>query len=161
MCRSRPLRRWASNKRAGYYEEAGVLRDMFQNHMFQLLALTAMEPPTAFAAEPLRDEKAKVFRSITPFPLEALDRSVVVGQYGKGESDHKPVPGYREEPGVSETSTAPTFAAMKVLIDNWRWNGVPFYLRSGKRLSRRKTEISRPLQACPSFNVSRYAELPY
>ena len=136
-------------QRAGYYEEAGVLRDMFQNHMFQLLALTAMEPPTAFAAEPLRDEKAKVFRSITPFPLEALDRSVVVGQYGKGEIDHKPVPGYREEPGVSEMSTTPTFAAMKVLIDNWRWNGVPFYLRSGKRLSRRKTEISVHFKPVP------------
>ena len=136
-------------QRAGYYEEAGVLRDVFQNHMFQLLALTAMEPPVDFAAEPVRDEKAKVFRSIRPFPLDLLDRTVVVGQYGKGEIDQKSVPGYREEPGVSENSTTPTFAAMKVLIDNWRWNGVPFYLRSGKRLSRRKTEISVHFKPVP------------
>jgi glucose-6-phosphate 1-dehydrogenase len=136
-------------QRAGYYEEAGVLRDMFQNHMFQLLALTAMEPPVDFAAEPVRDEKAKVFRSIRPFPLDLLDRAVVVGQYGKGEIDQKSVPGYREEPEVSGQSTTPTFAAMKVLIDNWRWNGVPFYLRSGKRLSRRKTEISVHFKPVP------------
>ena len=129
-------------QRAGYYEEAGVLRDMFQNHMFQLLALTGMEPPVSFGAEPIRDQKIKVFRSIRPFPLDELKKYVVVGQYGKGEINKKSVPGYREEKGVSEKSIAPTFAAMKVLIENWRWNGVAFYLRSGKRLSSRKTEIS-------------------
>jgi len=140
--------------RAGYYEEAGVLRDMFQNHMFQLLALTAMEPPVTFGAEPIRDEKVKVFRSIRPFHLDELKKYVVVGQYGKGEINKKAVPGYREEKGVSEKSITPTFAAMKVLIDNWRWNGVVFYLRSGKRLSSRKTEISIHFKAVPHFMFS-------
>jgi glucose-6-phosphate 1-dehydrogenase len=122
---------------------------MFQNHMFQLLALTAMEPPVAFGAEPVRDEKHKVFCSIRPFPLDALNDCVVVGQYGRGEINGKPVTGYREEAGVSATSTTPTFAAMKVFIDNWRWNGIPFYLRSGKRLSKRKTEISVHFKPVP------------
>ena len=88
-------------RRAGYYEEAGVLRDMFQNHMFQLLALTAMEPPVTFAAEPVRDEKVKVFNSIKPFPIDRLSDTVAIGQYGRGEIDQNPVPGYREEKGVS------------------------------------------------------------
>ncbi len=141
-------------QRAGYYEEAGVLRDMFQNHIFQLLALSAMEPPVAFGAEPVRDEKVKVFHSIRPFPLKELDDTVVIGQYGRGEVDQKPVSGYREETGVSKTSTTPTFAAMKVMIDNWRWNGVPFYLRSGKRLSKRKTEISVHFKPVPHLMFS-------
>ncbi len=135
--------------RAGYYEEAGVIRDMFQNHMFQLLALTAMEPPVTFGAEPVRDEKVKVFKSIQPFPLDRLSDFVVIGQYGRGEINQNPVSGYREEKGVSEKSITPTFAAMKVLIDNWRWNGVPFYLRSGKRLSSRRTEISIHFKPVP------------
>ena len=141
-------------QRAGYYEEAGVLRDMFQNHMFQLLSLTAMEPPVAFAAEPVRDEKVKVFHSIRPYPLDKLNDYVAIGQYGIGEIDKKPVLGYREEPGISEESTTPTFAAMKVLIDNWRWDGVPFYLRSGKRLARRKTEISVYFKPVPHLMFS-------
>jgi glucose-6-phosphate 1-dehydrogenase len=141
-------------QRAGYYEEAGVVRDMFQNHMFQLLALTAMEPPVAFGAEPVRDEKIKVFNSIKPFPLDRLNECVVIGQYGRGGMDEKPVPGYREEAGVSKTSITPTFAAMKVLIDNWRWNGVPFYLRSGKRLSKQKTEISIHFKPVPHLMFS-------
>jgi len=141
-------------QRAGYYEEAGVIRDMFQNHMFQLLALTAMEPPVSFGAEPVRDEKVKVFNSIQPFPLDRLSDYVAIGQYGKGRIDQNPVPGYREEKGVSEKSVTPTFAAMKVLIDNWRWNGVPFYLRSGKRLSNRRTEISIHFKPVPHLMFS-------
>ena len=141
-------------RRAGYYEEAGVLRDMFQNHMFQLLALTAMEPPVTFAAEPVRDEKVKVFNSIKPFPIDRLSDTVAIGQYGRGEIDQNPVPGYREEKGVSKKSVTPTFAAMKVLIDNWRWKGVPFYLRSGKRLLRRRTEISIHFKPVPYLMFS-------
>jgi glucose-6-phosphate 1-dehydrogenase len=141
-------------QRAGYYEDAGVIRDMFQNHMFQLLALTAMEPPVAFGAEPVRDEKAKVFNSIKPFSLDRLSDHVVIGQYGRGRINGNPVPGYREEKRVSEKSVTPTFAAMKVLIDNWRWDGVPFYLRSGKRLSNRKTEISIHFKPVPHLMFS-------
>jgi glucose-6-phosphate 1-dehydrogenase len=135
--------------RAGYYEKAGVLRDMFQNHLFQLLALTAMEAPSIFESERVRDEKAKVLRSIRPFPLDRPDGSVVIGQYGEGKVDGMKVPGYRDEPEVMPDSETPTFAALKVLIDNWRWNGVPFYLRSGKRLSRKKAEISVHFKAVP------------
>lgn len=147
-------------QRAGYYEEAGVLRDMFQNHIFQLLALTAMEPPVAFHAEPIRDEKVKLFRSIRPFPLNDLNHYVAVGQYGPGEIHGKPVSGYREEPGVSKTSITPTYAAMKVLIDNWRWKDVPFYLRSGKRLSKRKTEISIHFKPVPYLMFSHTLNEP-
>jgi glucose-6-phosphate 1-dehydrogenase len=147
-------------QRAGYYEEAGVLRDMFQNHMFQLLALTAMEPPVAFGAEPVRDEKLKVFNSIKPFPLDRLSDYVAIGQYGRGVVDQNPVPGYREEKGVSEKSITSTFAAIKVLIDNWRWNGVPFYLRSGKRLSHRRTEISIHFKPVPHLMFSNTLNEP-
>jgi glucose-6-phosphate 1-dehydrogenase len=128
--------------RAGYYEQSGVLRDMFQNHMFQLLAIIAMEPPAAFEAEMIRDEKVKVFRSIRTFPGDLLQDQVVIGQYDNGMIQGSPVIGYREEEGVSARSMTPTFAAMKVFIDNWRWDGVPFYLRAGKRLTSRKTEIA-------------------
>ncbi|HZV47885.1 MAG TPA: glucose-6-phosphate dehydrogenase [Thermodesulfovibrionales bacterium] len=141
--------------RAGYYEEAGVIRDMFQSHMFQLLAVTAMEPPAAFKADYVRDEKIKVFRSMRPFPTERLNDFIAIGQYGKGTINGKPVAGYREEPGVSPKSITPTFAAMKVFIDNWRWNGVPFYLRSGKRLPVRKTEISIHYKQVPHMMFSK------
>jgi len=147
-------------QRAGYYEEAGVLRDMFQNHMFQLLALTAMEPPVTFGAEAVRDEKVKVFNSIKPFPLDRLSDHVVIGQYGRGEINMNPVPGYREEKGVSGKSITPTYTAMKVLIDNWRWSGVPFYLRSGKRLSSRKTEISIHFKPVPHLMFSQTLNEP-
>lgn len=128
-------------KRAGYYEEAGVLRDMFQNHMMQLLAVTAMEPPSRFEAEPVRDEKSKVFGCLAPLPLDRLHEHLVLGQYGPGTIDGKPVPAYRQEPGVSRDSCTPTFGMMKVFVDNWRWQGVPFYLMSGKRLERKLTNI--------------------
>lgn len=127
--------------RAGYYETAGVLRDMFQNHMMQLLSLIAMEPPSLFEAERVRDEKSKTYRSLRPFPVENLNDYLVLGQYGAGTINGEKVPAYREEPGVKPDSLTPTFARMKVFIDNWRWQGVPFYLTSGKRMCRKLTEI--------------------
>lgn len=141
--------------RAGYYEKAGILRDMFQNHIFQLLALTAMEPPSVFEAERVRDEKVKVFRSIRPFPLNRLQDCLVLGQYEKGPANGNEVVAYRQEKGVSPGSRTPTYAALKVYIDNWRWNGVPFYLRSGKRLSHKKAEISIRYKDVPHLMFSR------
>jgi glucose-6-phosphate 1-dehydrogenase len=128
--------------RAGYYEQAGVLRDMFQNHMMQLLALTAMDPPSAFEAERVRDEKSRVYRTLRPFPTERLWEYLTLGQYTSGFVDGKAVAGYREEPGVDPRSLTPTFASIKVFLDNWRWQGVPFRLISGKRMARKMTEIT-------------------
>ncbi len=127
--------------RAGYYEEAGVLRDMFQNHMMQLLALTAMEPPSLSEADRVRDEKVKVFRSLKPLPDKDQEENLILGQYGSGTIDGKKVLGYRDEPGVNPQSLAPTLAIIRVFIDNWRWRGVPFYMVSGKRLARKLTQI--------------------
>ena len=127
--------------RAGYYEQAGVLRDMFQNHMVQLLALTAMEPPSLFEDDRVRDEKAKVGRSIKPLARETLMDNLLLGQYKEGMMDGNKVPGYREEKGVNPKSITPTFAMMRMFVDNWRWQGVPFYLASGKRLARKETKI--------------------
>jgi glucose-6-phosphate 1-dehydrogenase len=128
--------------RAGYYEEAGVVRDMFQNHLMQLLTLTAMEPPTAFRADAVRDEKVKVLHSVRPFDIAELHASAVRGQYGVGVSGGEPVVGYRQEEGVADDSTTPTYAAIRFMIDNWRWQGVPFFVRSGKRMPVRATEIA-------------------
>jgi len=127
--------------RARYYEEAGVLRDMFQNHMMQLLALTAMEPPSLSEADRVRDEKVKVFRSLKPIPDKDQEESLILGQYGSGRIEGNTVPGYRDESGVNPESLTPTFAIMRGFIDNWRWRGVPFYMVSGKRLARKLTEI--------------------
>ncbi|MFA5073037.1 MAG: glucose-6-phosphate dehydrogenase [Nitrospirota bacterium] len=135
--------------RAGYYEESGVIRDMFQNHMLQLLCLTAMEPPAVFIADRVQDEKAKVLRSLRPIPRDTLAENLVIGQYERGTIEGQEVPGYREEHGISSQSQTPTFGALKVYIDNWRWQGVPFYLRSGKRLASRKTEISVHFKEVP------------
>lgn len=126
--------------RAGYYEEAGVLRDMFQNHMMQLLVLTAMEPPARFESQAVQDEKLKVIRSLRDFNPENGSR-IHLGQYGPGTIGDAAVPGYRAEPGVAADSTTPTFALMELYIDNWRWQDVPFYLVSGKRLPRKQTRI--------------------
>ncbi len=128
--------------RAGYYEEAGVVRDMFQNHLLQLLTLTAMEPPASFDADAVRDEKVKVLSAIRRIPRNRVDEYAVRGQYGPGIIEGKPVPGYREEEGVKPGSPTPTYAAIRFMVDNWRWQGVPFYLRSGKRLARRVSEIA-------------------
>ena len=135
--------------RAGYYERSGVLRDMFQNHMMQLLALTAMEPPSRFEDELVRDEKTKVFRALRPFPVKCLQDYLVLGQYAAGTINGKPVPAYREEPDVDPNSITPTFAMMKVYLDNWRWQGVPFYMTSGKRLNKKSTEIAIQFKTVP------------
>ncbi|MBW6521119.1 MAG: glucose-6-phosphate dehydrogenase [Desulfoarculaceae bacterium] len=125
--------------RAGYYEQSGVIRDMFQNHMLQLLSLIAMEPPSHFEAERVRDEKVKLFRSIRP--LHRDKETVILGQYGPGNIDGRPVSGYRQESGVAADSLIPTFAMLPVQVENWRWQGVPFYLISGKRMARKETRI--------------------
>jgi len=128
--------------RAGYYEEAGVVRDMFQNHLLQLLTLVAMEAPVTFSADAVRDEKVKVLRALQPIHDAGDHADAVRGQYGAGTMDGKPVPGYREEQGVAPASPTPTWAGVRRMVDNWRWQGVPFYLRSGKRMPRRVTEIA-------------------
>jgi glucose-6-phosphate 1-dehydrogenase len=128
--------------RAKYYEEAGVVRDMFQNHLLQLLTLTAMEPPVAFNADAVRDEKVKVLRALRPFTVEEAHDVAVRGQYGPGTLAGKSVSGYREEPDIAKDSGTPTYAAVRFLVDNWRWQGVPFFLRSGKRMPCRATEIA-------------------
>jgi glucose-6-phosphate 1-dehydrogenase len=135
--------------RAGYYEQAGVLRDMFQNHMMQVLALIAMEPPPRFETDWVMDEKTKVFRALRPFPIEDPCENLVLGQYGPGFVNGAPVPGYRQETGVGEDSLTPTFASMRIYIDNWRWQGVPFLLTSGKRLGRKVTEITIEFREVP------------
>jgi glucose-6-phosphate 1-dehydrogenase len=127
--------------RAAYYEPTGVIRDMFQNHMMQLLALTAMEPPSVFEADRVQDEKVKVFRALRPFPVGKVDENLVLGQYGAGTIAGRPVVGYRQEPGVRPDSPTPTYARMRVFLDNWRWQGVPFLLTSGKRLANKLIEI--------------------
>ncbi len=128
--------------RAGYYEKAGVLRDMFQNHMLQLLSLVAMEPPAQFQTETVRTRKAAVFKALRPFALENITDHIVLGQYTEGAMDEHLVPGYRQEPGVDPQSLTPTFASMKVFVDNRRWQGVPFYLTSGKRMREKETKIT-------------------
>lgn len=135
--------------RSGFYDQAGVLRDMFQNHMMMLLALCAMEPPSLFEAERVRDERAKVFRALRPLDPDNLEENLVLGQYGPGVIDGQPVPGYLEEPGVRPNSLMPTYAWLKVYLDNWRWQGVPFYLCSGKRLRTKHTEIAVQFRDVP------------
>jgi glucose-6-phosphate 1-dehydrogenase len=127
--------------RAKYYESSGVVRDMFQNHLLQLVALTAMEPPAAATADAIRDEKVKILRALHPL-VENGKAKGVRAQYAPGMLAGKPLVGYREEPDVSPTSTTPTYAALKVMVDNDRWRGVPFYVRSGKRMAKRHSEIA-------------------
>ena len=127
--------------RAGYYDASGALRDMFQNHMLQMLALVAMEPPVSFAADSVRDEKVKLLRSIRPVSTEQAKQLFVRAQYGPGIVDGKKVSGYHQEQGVPNDSTTETFVAGKLFIDNLRWKGVPFHLQTGKRLGRKLTEI--------------------
>jgi glucose-6-phosphate 1-dehydrogenase len=141
--------------RAGYYDSSGVIRDMFQNHIMQLVALTAMEPPSESDAGLVRDEKAKVFRSVRPFDLADPGACAVLGQYGPGVVGGQPVGGYLDEPGVPAGSSTPTFGAFKLFIDNWRWEGVPFYLRSGKRMTARKAEIAVQFKDVPHMMFTR------
>ena len=135
--------------RGSYYEEAGALRDMVQNHMFQLLALIAMEPPVSFAADAVRDERVKVLSAIRPLSHEDVLRHAVRGQYGEGAIDGERVPAYRAEKSVAPDSAAETFAALELFVDNWRWADVPFYLRTGKRLPKRVTEIAIQFKRAP------------
>jgi len=136
-------------RRGGFYETAGALRDMIQSHVLQLTSLVAVEPPASFDATAVRNEKLKILQSIRPFNLEMVAQSVVRGQYAPGKLGDKSVTGYRAEPGVKPSSRTETFVAMRVLIDNWRWAGVPFYLRTGKRLAKRTTEIMIQFRRAP------------
>jgi glucose-6-phosphate 1-dehydrogenase len=128
--------------RGGYYDRAGALRDMVQNHLLQLVALTALEPPAAFDAESIRDEKVKLLRSIAPLEGEPALAATVRGQYAGGVVDGQALPAYREEPDVAADSATETYVALRLTVDNWRWAGVPFYLRTGKALARRVTEVT-------------------
>jgi glucose-6-phosphate 1-dehydrogenase len=133
--------------RVGFYDDAGALRDMVQNHMLQLLALTAMEPPARFDATSVRDEKVKVLRSLRPIDRQSAPTHSVIGQYGAGAVAGLPVKSYAEELG--RPSSTETFVALKAHVDNWRWRGIPFYMRTGKRLPARQTEIFIQLRAVP------------
>ncbi|MDX2226140.1 MAG: glucose-6-phosphate dehydrogenase [Verrucomicrobiae bacterium] len=135
--------------RGAFYEKAGVLRDVIQNHMFMLLALTAMDPPSSLRADAVRNEKMKVLESIRPMTPEEVIQNTVRGQYDAGVAGGKNYPAYRGEKNVSPTSNTETFAALKLYVDNWRWAGVPFYLRSGKCLAERKTEIVVQFRRAP------------
>jgi len=135
--------------RGGYYESAGALRDMIQNHLFQLLALVAMEPPISFDGDVIRDQKVRVLQAIKPMDDEEIIRRSVRGQYGPGVIGGTPVPAYRDEPSVGRDSPTETFAALKLNVENWRWADVPFYLRAGKRMARRETEIVIQFRRAP------------
>lgn len=136
--------------RGAFFEEAGLLRDIIQNHMMQLLSLVAMEPPINLSAKEIRDEKVKVLQALRPFTEEDFKKSVVRGQYGPGFVGGEKVKGYREEGNVKENSNVETFVAMRLFVDNWRWDGVPFYLRSGKRLPKRASEIAIQFKLPPA-----------
>ena len=136
-------------RRAAFYESAGALRDMIQSHVLQLTSIVGMEAPATFGANSVRNEKIKILQSIRPFTPESIAKTVVRGQYGPGKVGGKDVPGYRQEPGVKPDSTTETFVALKLLVDNWRWRGVPFFLRTGKRLARPATEIAIQFKKAP------------
>jgi glucose-6-phosphate 1-dehydrogenase len=138
--------------RGGFYETAGAMRDIVQNHVLQVLSLFLMEPPTSFHPEAIRDEKLKLLRAIRPFAGEEdIAQRAVRGQYARGGTREQPLPGYREEPGVDPVSTVETFVAMRLDIDNWRWAGVPVYVRTGKRLPQRITEVAIEFQRPPQL----------
>jgi glucose-6-phosphate 1-dehydrogenase len=137
-------------KRGRFYEGAGALRDMIPNHLFQLVAMTAMEAPNSFSADSVRTEKEKVLEAIRVCNPEEVKCHAVRGQYGPGRTDDTPQAGYREEPDVAHDSVVETYAALKLTIDNWRWSGVPFYIRTGKRLAARKTQIAIRFKQTPA-----------
>lgn len=144
--------------RSGYYEESGAIRDMVQNHMLQLLTLVAMEPPIAFDANSVRDEKVKVLHALQPLAGREVQTHTIRAQYGAGWVTGQQVPGYLQEKGVSPLSATETFIAMKMYIDNWRWAGVPFYLRTGKHLPKRVTEIAIQFKQAPLMIFKRTNE---
>jgi glucose-6-phosphate 1-dehydrogenase len=145
--------------RAGYYDTAGALRDLIQNHLLQLLMLTSMEPPVSFAADELRDEKDKVLHAIKPPTVDEVPHMAVRAQYSAGNAGGKDVPGYLEEEGVKEGSVTETFAAVRLKVDNWRWAGVPFYIRTGKALARKTTEIVITLKPVPHLAFQQEGSL--
>jgi glucose-6-phosphate 1-dehydrogenase len=145
--------------RAGYYDKAGALRDLIQNHMLQLLCHVAMEPPVSFTAEEVRNEKVKVLKSIPEPTPEEIPKIAIRGQYTKGHAGGEDVPGYLEEEGVPADSRTETFAALRLEVDNWRWAGVPFYLRTGKRLARKVTEIAVTLKPVPHLAFNQAGSL--
>ena len=141
--------------RGGYYEDAGATRDMMQSHLLQLLTLTAMEPPSAFTGDKVRDEKVKVLESVSFAEPQDIAACAVRGQYSRGMIDGRYVPGYRDEKGVAPTSHTETFIAAKLMVDNWRWAGVPFYLRTGKRMPKRVSEIAIEFRRAPHVFLTR------
>jgi glucose-6-phosphate 1-dehydrogenase len=141
--------------RAAFYEETGALRDMVANHLLQLLTLTAMEPPVAFDADSVREQKVQVLRAIRPMTVEEVQKRTIRGQYGPGTIAGKQVPGYRQEPGVNPNSTTETYVAVEFHVDNWRWAGVPFYVRAGKRLANQVTEIAVHFKRTPQALFAR------
>jgi glucose-6-phosphate 1-dehydrogenase len=145
-------------RRGRYYEEAGALRDMVANHIFQLVALTAMEPPISFAADAVRDEKAKLLRAIAPMAPEEILGRTVRGQYAPGSIGGEAVPGYRGEFQVAPDSSVETFVAVRLMIDNWRWAEVPFYIRTGKRMPKHSTEIAVQFKRAP-FQLFRSTDV--
>ena len=147
-------------KRGGYYDKSGALRDMVQNHLFQLMALVAMEPPAGLDATNIRDEKVKVFRSVRPFDADHLDGQVVRGQYGPGPTGKTTTPGYVHEEGVPGDSKTETFVALKLFIDNWRWSGTPFYLRTGKALPEKLSEVVVRFRSPPLTLFQKQCETP-
>jgi glucose-6-phosphate 1-dehydrogenase len=145
--------------RAGYYDQAGALRDLIQNHLLQLLMLTAMEPPVSFSANDIRDEKVKVLHAIKPPAVDDVNQMAVRAQYSAGVTGGKEVAGYLEEEGVANDSKTETFAAVRLQIDNWRWAGVPFYIRTGKALARKTTEIVVTLKPVPHLAFDQAGSL--
>jgi glucose-6-phosphate 1-dehydrogenase len=145
--------------RAGYFDNIGIIRDMFANHLLQLLTLTAMEVPSAFNANSVRDEKIKVLRSIRPFNEKDTNLQTVRGQYASGMIENKTAEAYKDEPGVPKSSITETYLAIRLFIDNWRWAGVPFYIRCGKRMPRHATEIVIHFKQVPLalFNWKNFA----
>jgi glucose-6-phosphate 1-dehydrogenase len=147
--------------RGDYYDQAGALRDMVQNHLLQILCLIAMEPPVAFDADEIRDRKVEVLRAIRPIPRRQVHDFAVRGQYGAGWLEGERVPAYRKEPGVAPDSTTETFAAVKLFVDNWRWQDVPFYLRTGKRMPERLSEVLIQFRPVPHRSFPSSAVLAW
>ena len=148
-------------RRGGYYEHAGALRDMVQNHLMQLLCLVAMEPMVSFDADEIRNKKVDVLHAIRPIPRETVHQCVVRGQYGQGWVGGEKVAGYREEEDVLPDSQTETFVALRLFVDNWRWQGVPFYLRTGKRLTRQTSEITIQFRGVPHQSFPTEASLSW
>ena len=146
--------------RGGYYDKSGALRDMVQNHLFQLMALVAMEPPAALDAVSIRDEKVKVYKSVRRLRPDQVDQFTVRGQYAAGEGDGQKTAGYRKEKDVAADSKTETFAALKLFIDNWRWSGMPFYLRTGKFLPEKFSEIVVRFRSPPLTLFQKQCESP-